>query len=126
MTGKLAGCLARRCWIPSQENGTNRVPGTSASITGVTSGALQPFGGPGRQSPRCAPTHIAIRSGRSVVRTEQIPLASDPRGVKGMNAQLWRPGDPEPFARSIWNLTSDPTLQRLLASEGHRLFQREF
>ena len=46
--------------------------------------------------------------------------------VDGVHALLCRPGDPESLARSIWKLTSDPSLQRSLASEGHRLFQREF
>ena len=80
VTGKLAGRSARRRRIPSQENGANRMPGTSASITGVTGGALQPFGGPGCQSPRDAPTHLAIRSGRSVAHTRRYPQPLTPRG----------------------------------------------
>ena len=80
MTGKFAGGLARRRWIPSQENGTNSMPGTWASFAGVTCGALQPFGGPGRHSPCGAPTHLAIRSGRCVAHTEQIPLMPLPQG----------------------------------------------
>jgi glycosyltransferase involved in cell wall biosynthesis len=46
--------------------------------------------------------------------------------VDGVHALLCRPGDPESLARSILTLTSDPSLRRSLASEGHRLFQREF
>jgi len=46
--------------------------------------------------------------------------------VDGIHALLCRPGDPESLAQSIWMLTSDPSLRRSLASQGHQLFQREF
>ncbi len=46
--------------------------------------------------------------------------------VDGVHALLCRPGDPESLAQSIWRLSSDPNLRHSLASEGHRLFQREF
>jgi len=46
--------------------------------------------------------------------------------VDGMHALLCRPADPESLAQSILRVTSDRSFGRSLASEGHRLFQREF
>ncbi len=46
--------------------------------------------------------------------------------VDGVHAVLCRPGDPESLAHSISQVTSDPSLRRILATEGHGLFQRQF